>query len=58
MHVMEINLDIIFLVLFYVMYRWGKKNGIAEGKREAYREERLYRMEEKFDEWCEKKNSE
>lgn len=60
MHVMEISMDILCLVLGYVLYRWGKKNGKSEGKREAYQEERLYRMEERFDEYCDKakKNSE
>jgi len=47
-------MDIFFLVIGYLLYRWGKKNGVSEGKREAYREERLYRMEEKFDEFCDK----
>lgn len=49
-------MDIFFLIVGYLLYRWGKKNGIAEGRRDAWREERLMRMEERFDELCEKEN--
>ena len=47
-------MDIFFLVIAYLIYRWGKKRGVEEGRREAYREERLYRLEERFDEACDK----
>ena len=51
---MEIDVDIFCLIIGYLLYRWGKKNGISEGKRIAYQEERLYRMEERFDEFLDK----
>ena len=51
-YIWSFDLDILLLIFGYAMYRWGKKNGVAEGKRESYREERLWRMEERFDELC------
>ena len=51
------DMDIIFLAIAYGVYRWGKKRGIDEGRRNAYKEERLYRLEERFDEMCDKAKS-
>ena len=47
---MEIEVDIVFLILGYVLYRWGKKHGVTEGRRAACKDERLYRLEEDLDE--------
>jgi hypothetical protein len=49
---METNVDILFLAIGVALYYWGKKRGKLEGKRVAYEEERLYRLEEKVDEMC------
>ena len=50
-------MEILFLVLAYVLYRWGHKHGKAEGKREAWREERVTMLEDFMYEQREKKDS-
>jgi len=48
---MEINVDLLIWVLIgAISWHYGKKKGYREGRRTAYEEERVYRIEEQLEE--------